>query len=561
MAQIVLPPPTRMVGQPDPAGDMDKVITALLAMSATDYVTPTGDPTGVDDAGYLNEVISGGGTPVMGPGTYYWAAGDVVITNPAQSIWGSGHQATIVSAVGTGDILRQYGTGSSSTQAGALKGFTIDGTNAGAGSAGFHIGDGFQYELDIRAQNFTGAGSTGVWLDNQYTYTEQVTGRIYVANNSNGVVLDNSTGTSLSPDATGSFDRFAAQIYLVSGGAGNGVTLQNGAVIVDPAGFGIWGNMTTALTQYACLTLTGSNVANGYSLIKNGSFCIGVELRNAGGSTVAPYTIYFGTPGSNLIENCAGVIDFGANATFANSNNFGGGNASFQFDGPVIGDTDLIRSIGVGQQVYNMPALSNGTTINTRFASFVRVTNTGAVTGCGLQGFNPDSGHIITIFNIGTGSVTMASAGTSKVADGTADAIQPNTAATYHWNFNNSLWYRVYGPLAGVQSAYVAPAVNALAFGSSIAVNAALGNDFRLTLTASTGTLANPANPVDGQEIKVQVTQGTGGSFTLAYGTAYDFGAAGAPALSTAAGKVDILRWVYNAALSKWCYLGAALGN
>ncbi len=116
-------------------------------------------------------------------------------------------------------------------------------------------------------------------------------------------------------------------------------------------------------------------------------------------------------------------------------------------------------------------------------------------------------------------------------------------------------------PVAGVTfTGYVTPAVITLSFASSIALNAALGNDFRLTLTASTGTLANPTNPVDGQTIKVQVTQGTGGSFTLAFGSAYDFGTAGAPTLSTAATKVDILGFVYNAALTKWCYLGVGLG-
>jgi hypothetical protein len=113
----------------------------------------------------------------------------------------------------------------------------------------------------------------------------------------------------------------------------------------------------------------------------------------------------------------------------------------------------------------------------------------------------------------------------------------------------------------GTLTGYIAPAVVALTFASSIAVNAALGNVFAVTLTASTGTLANPSNPVDGQVIRVRVIQGTGGSFTLAYGTAYDFGTAGAPTLSTTAAKVDILGFEYLASLSKWCYLGTALGN
>lgn len=107
---------------------------------------------------------------------------------------------------------------------------------------------------------------------------------------------------------------------------------------------------------------------------------------------------------------------------------------------------------------------------------------------------------------------------------------------------------------------YVAPAVSPLTFGSSIAINAALSNVFSVTLTSSSGTLSNPTNAIDGQVIRIRITQGAGGSFTISYGTAYDFGNAGQPALSTTAGKVDVLSFEYNAALSKWCYYGSGLG-
>jgi hypothetical protein len=80
---------------------------------------------------------------------------------------------------------------------------------------------------------------------------------------------------------------------------------------------------------------------------------------------------------------------------------------------------------------------------------------------------------------------------------------------------------------------------------------------FNLTLTSSAGILQNPTNPTDGQVIRFRVTQGGAGGFTLAY----DFGAAGAPALSSAAGKVDILAFEYVASIAKWCFLGSALGN
>lgn len=122
-------------------------------------------------------------------------------------------------------------------------------------------------------------------------------------------------------------------------------------------------------------------------------------------------------------------------------------------------------------------------------------------------------------------------------------------------------------PLAGgTMTGALAPAVAALTFATTVAVNAALANAFALTLTASTATLGTPSNPVDGQVIRVRVIQdGTGGR-TLAYSAAYDFGAAGAPALSSGANKADILGFEYvatvinGAALDKWCYLGSGLG-
>jgi hypothetical protein len=107
---------------------------------------------------------------------------------------------------------------------------------------------------------------------------------------------------------------------------------------------------------------------------------------------------------------------------------------------------------------------------------------------------------------------------------------------------------------------YLAPATGTLTFGSTIPVNAASANAFNLTLTASTGTISNPTNPVDGQVIRFRITQGTGGTFTVTWGTSYDFGTGTAPTLSTTAAKVDIIAFEYISSISKWCCLGSGLG-
>jgi hypothetical protein len=121
----------------------------------------------------------------------------------------------------------------------------------------------------------------------------------------------------------------------------------------------------------------------------------------------------------------------------------------------------------------------------------------------------------------------------------------------------------LYALLSGATlTGYLAPAVVTLAAVSNlVAVDASLGNDFRLTLTSSAWTISNPTNPVDGERIDFQLQQDGTGSRTVAWGTAYDFGTAGSPTLTTTASKGDIVGFVYYAASSKWRYLGIAGGG
>jgi hypothetical protein len=103
-----------------------------------------------------------------------------------------------------------------------------------------------------------------------------------------------------------------------------------------------------------------------------------------------------------------------------------------------------------------------------------------------------------------------------------------------------------------VEPGAVAPAVVVLADAATIAVDASLGNDFRVTIAGSR-TMGNPSNPVDGQAVIFQVTQGTGGSSAITWGSSYEFSAGlPQPALSATAGQTDLLGFIYNAAKGKW---------
>jgi hypothetical protein len=97
---------------------------------------------------------------------------------------------------------------------------------------------------------------------------------------------------------------------------------------------------------------------------------------------------------------------------------------------------------------------------------------------------------------------------------------------------------------------------SALTDASSIVVNAALSNVFRVTLGGNR-TLANPSNPADGQAIAFEVIQDATGSRTLAYGSAYSFPASiGTPVLSATPAYHDFIAFRYDLATTTWYCVG-----
>lgn len=136
----------------------------------------------------------------------------------------------------------------------------------------------------------------------------------------------------------------------------------------------------------------------------------------------------------------------------------------------------------------------------------------------------------------------VGAAGATVLADATGSPARAVTQATT------------------VQQGALAPAVVNLADAATIAVDASLGNDFRVTI-ARNRTVATPVNPADGQKITFQVTQGGAGSCTLSWDGGYQFSAGlPQPALSTSAGMTDLLGFIYNAAKGKWL-LAAFVGG
>lgn len=305
---------------------------------ATLVVDPSGDATGVTDAKNINAAVTalpaGGGTVQMGEGAWHVECGQVSINRSGVYLQGAGKWATYVNAVGAGDVFRMYDSSTyddRTVQGGGILGMTVDGTATTGNSAGIHLGDIFQAQLNVACTNFN-AGTTSkcVWLDNEYYWTEGLSGYIYASNGTSLVVFDNpSSGAATS---LGSFDRADLIIYLEQGvnGSGNlfgdGVVFQNGAICVDGA-FAIRGNFQTsaAATTAAVLRLTGTT-PGGHAETSTSSIIasrvdIGVELDSSGGGN-SPFTINMGASG-NILSQCYGTLDFGANPsqTYQSCNN------------------------------------------------------------------------------------------------------------------------------------------------------------------------------------------------------------------------------------------------
>ncbi len=158
----------------------------------------------------------------------------------------------------------------------------------------------------------------------------------------------------------------------------------------------------------------------------------------------------------------------------------------------------------------------------------------------------PNAGEFLVGTDTGESAwraATSADVGLDQV-DNTADADKPISDATQT-------------ALDGKED--VATPVT-LTDAATIAVNAALGREFRVTLTASR-TMGNPSNLVDGQRLLFRIEQGGSGSYTVTWSSKYRFSTdVPSPTLSTTVGAADFVFFNYNAGDDKLDCLGWARG-
>lgn len=530
MSYTILVGDPRYVGSGNPPVDMNNANDVLSGNSPIVYnVLNTAYADGADRSGATDsyaaiqaaiDALPASGGVIYFPAGTYKVTTTLNITKPGVYLIGDGSWSTVINYTGSGDCIRMYSTQQyTSGFGGGMRGLMIDGTSASAGACGIHVGDIYQLTWwDAGVRKFQGSGSKGWWFDNNYYWTEDMYGHIFAQQNTSNVVFDNSANTGGS--ATNSFARTLLDIVLDMKGVGDGVTLQNGALVYDSK-LGIYGNCDYGTSQFHVLSLpatsglsftathaspcvftasgsyysngtfvtlaggslpggfsaqgyyvvaasgttfelsatsggsainsssTGSGTVTGpYSTIQASRLDIGVECNATSGTQ--PITINFGTAAKNFIRNCTGIIDFTAANAFANAVNW---NGSFQFDGIVLGDTDLLRVTSASQVAYANGAISNSAFITTRYNGLATAAPAGNVTGVVLgtndPGFSGQAGGAVwanqtfTLVNTGAGSITFAASGTSHVSTGTSCVIAAGQAMTFIWIAANSLWYPV----------------------------------------------------------------------------------------------------------------------
>jgi hypothetical protein len=421
------------------------------------WMFPSGDTSGVTDAANFIGSVTLGSNPTyvfVAPGAYYFAMSqNVQIDQHARGpvyVIGAGIESCVFNFLGTfggvnSDGIRWFSSATGANAylpgGGAFKGVTLDGAGVTAAlgpSSLLHIGDLYNFEIDIAVQNMPAAVGYGVWFDNQYLFMEQLHGRIHVHNCGNPAVLfDNSA--NISGAATGSFDRAELAIMLDQKGKGDCVKFDEGAFITD-GHLAIKGNTDYGAAKFWVLNIQGADAGGNQSRITQSTLEIGVELNAIVGTQ--PGTIRFGTtgPSGNQIFQCDGLIDFSGNHLFAVSNN----DHSFFYTGATYGDNNLPSCGPVSDAVFKMGfALPNNGTIPTKFFRQVQVTPAGNVTGIIMDAFLPDDWRRITVKNKSAFSVTFAAAGTSHVATGTAVVIAANMCQDFEYDPDVNLWYAV----------------------------------------------------------------------------------------------------------------------
>lgn len=161
-----------------------------------------------------------------------------------------------------------------------------------------------------------------------------------------GTAPSGTEGTLTVVSSTTSFGYHDLNFYIYMQPGQDGVVVKNGAFPYHGK-LAIRGNSkssseaaTNAILRPTGQMPEGHESAGSYAAIYRDRLDIQVEV---GAGTHGPYSIYFGTPGSNTIQGCYGILDFAGGPGTATKSNVkvSESSGSLYFQGPISGDTNL----------------------------------------------------------------------------------------------------------------------------------------------------------------------------------------------------------------------------
>ena len=203
------------------------------------------------------------------------------------------------------------------------------------------------------------------------------------------------------------------------------------------------------------------------------------------------------------------------------------------YGGTLASPTALGTSVNIGAleaNGYDGTSVTTTAPVGIQFQTCSGAAWSHSVNTCTLIGFNTTASGSVTP---GT-NAALRSDGSFIVAASAGAVTSPGAHGLY-----------VSGPTSITQG-YSVP--SALTDGATIAVNAALSNNFTVTI-AGNRTLSNPTNLVAGQILNFQITQDATGNRTLAFGTNYN----GAISLNPAANAVTLFSCYASSSSSLQC--------
>ncbi|MFW6776061.1 hypothetical protein ACOACO_17390 [Nocardioides sp. CPCC 205120] len=336
----------------DPTGATDSTAAFVAALASM--------PTTVVHNGTASKTYPVGRL-MLGHGKYR-LDGDVGNVGPWVDVLGPGHNSCTLDYRGNGSCIRawnevdpRYPSNTFDVMfdqdkphgiGGRFNGYTIDGTNAGAGAKGLHVGDfeGGNLGPELFIKHFNKTGSVGIHFDNRISWSENWRG--------SASLLDCKTHVLFSKSSM-SYNHLDFKIYARHNQDGivftEGAAYYNGTLKAT-ANFEVAPTGTTNNAAYLTIgtgqddpgvpSHVGSWLKNTHLTLQGECVRTEVSTQSAAVPAGCPTTVRFGDLTKDKLDGCTGIMSFGGQ-TWKQSNWVSSLDNHLSFDGVIAGDQTL----------------------------------------------------------------------------------------------------------------------------------------------------------------------------------------------------------------------------